>query len=473
MLTVAQFLTVTSTTIVAVALPSLASDLGAGPTQQQWVVDAYVLVLAGLLVTGGSVADRFGGRVSFIVGLGCFSTGALICAAAPSVPVLLAGRVLQAIGPALAIPASLAVISALYPAIGERARAVGTWSLGAGVGMATGPLLGGVLVSAFSWHAVFWPAAGVAVVLAGLGWTLIPARVGAGASAGPGRRIDVVSSGLLMAAVGTLVYALIEGRLLGWGSPVIILLVVISVATAVAFVVRQQRRPVPLIDLRLFANRSTVAANLGGAVIFATLTATTVYLATFLQQVQDRGAMETGLLLLPVGAISAPIGQLAVRFAARFGARRPMTLGLVTASASCWLLTTVGATSSTATILLAAVLLGAGTGLCLPSMTVVAVTAAPPELAGMATALHQTCRQIGQALGVAVFGTVLFTVSGLSDADLTALATAAVGERWASGLNVAVALAGAALLVTAAIVRWLLPARLGPRSAGDGSATGR
>lgn len=450
-MTVAQFLSVASTSIVAVALPSLGEDLHATGTQQQWVVDLFVLVLASMLVTGGAISDRYGGRRVFVAGMLAFGTGGLLCATAPSISWLLAGRALQALGPALLVPASLAIVTALYDDGALRLRAVATWSLGSGIGLASGPLIGGLLVSVLGWRAVFWQAAVAAAVLILAAYRTMPAP----APADPSRRIDLVSSALLMAATGLVVSALIEGRNAGWSSPEIVGLIAAGLVAGGIFARRQLRRPDPLIDVALVTNRLALATNAGGAALFGAFTSAVVFLSVYLQHIQGRSPLGAGLCMLPLGAVSAPVGQVAARFAARVGPRLPMVLGLAAACGACVRLAALEPGSSTTAVVLTTAMFGLGTGLALPSMTVTAVSAAPVGAAGMAAALHQTSRQLGQTFAVALLGTVIYSSAAIDD-DLRLLREPAAAAAWVHGLNDAGWIAAAVLAAVAVLVAILL-----------------
>ncbi|MCW3013112.1 MAG: transporter [Solirubrobacterales bacterium] len=449
---VAQILSIASATVIAVALPGLGRDLGATGPEQQWVVDAFVLVLASLLIAGGVLGDRHGRKVAFLAGVTVFAVGSLWCALSPTIEWLLAGRVLQALGPALVLPASLAIVTEVYPDPAARARAIGLWGAGSGVGLASGPTLGGAIVDAVGWRGVFAVNVPICLLLLLAGWRFIPWVRPARATI----RFDVAGALLLTLAVATLAFVIIEGREAGWTSVVILGAGAVCVAAAAAFTAVERRHAAPLIDLALLRHRAFVVANLGGAGASFAFVGCIVFLSVFLQQVQGRSPGEAGLCLLPLGAATAACAPFAGRLTARLGARIPMLCGLALATVAMTLLTVrlqvdLGAGS------LAWMLgvLGAGIGLALPAMTVTAVGSVEHARAGMAAAVHNACRQLGQALGVAVVGTVVFAEAGsASDAGRRLLGADAVA--WTDGLHtgltlcavlLAVALVGVALLV--------------------------
>jgi DHA2 family methylenomycin A resistance protein-like MFS transporter len=451
--TAAQLVNVASTTIVAVALPGLGRDLRASPTELQWVVDAFVLVFAALLIAGGVAADRYGRRTALLTGLVLFTAGSLWCLLAPTVEWLLAGRVVQALGPPLTVPASLAIVTDAYRDPAARARAIGVWGAGSGVGLALGPLLGGVLVDGLGWRWVFGinvPVCAVLIVLALVG--IRPDRPAR--AAGP---FDAVAALLLTGSMALLVFGLIEGRELGWGSAGVAGAFAGAVLVGLAFVRRELRHPAPLVDLRLLGRRAFLAANLGGATLYGALTATAVYLSVFLQQVQERSALETGLWLLPMGALTAACAVPAGRLTARVGARTPILAGLVTACVGFVALLGLEPGTGFGRAWWAIALLGVGTGLALPPMTATAVSAVEAAQAGMASAVHNASRQIGQTFAVAVLGTILFERAG--EAAAHAPLSAAAAAAWADGLRLALGVAACALAVVAVATALLIPRR--------------
>ena len=234
-LVAAQVLTVANSSLIAVALPQLSDDLGASHAQRQWIVDAFVLVFAALLVAGGVLADRYGRRRALVAGLAAFATGSLACAVASDPGLLIAARVLQALGPPLILPASLSLVTVTYADPSALARAIGVWGAGSGFGIAAGPLLGGVIVSGLSWRWTFGLSALAAIVLATAALALIPSdRPPAHA-----RRFDHLGAILITAVLASLVFGLIEGPARGWTAPIVVL----ALAATVALSGSVRRRP--------------------------------------------------------------------------------------------------------------------------------------------------------------------------------------------------------------------------------------
>jgi MFS transporter, DHA2 family, methylenomycin A resistance protein len=448
--TAAQVLSVASATVVAVALPSLARDLHAAGADQQWIVDAFVLVFASLLIAGGVFADRYGRRTALLTGLGLFSIGSLWCALAPTTELLIAGRVLQALGPPLVLPASLAIVTVTYADPRERAHAIGLWGAGSGIGLTLGPLLGGVVVTALGWRWVFGVNVPICALLALLAWRTIPRD----RPERPDHRFDLAAALLLTTAVALLVFGLIEGRELGWGTPLVLGAFATAIALAAVFVRRERRHPAPLVDLRLLRHRAFVGANFGGAALYGTLTGLAVYVSVFLQQVQGRSALAAGLCLLPQGAMTALCAPVAGRMAARFGPRPPILAGMVAACAGTLALAGVDPGTPVADMWWNFALLGVALGIALPAMTVTAVAAVPAAQAGMASAIHNASRQLGQTFGVAVLGTIILARAGQAAQHSELRGAAALA--WTNGLHLALYVAAALLAVSAVVVAVLL-----------------
>jgi DHA2 family methylenomycin A resistance protein-like MFS transporter len=453
-----QALAVASASVVAVALPPLGRDLGASGTDLQWVVDAFVLVLASLLVAGGVLADRRGRRGAFLIGLGVFGTGSLVCAVAPSIDVLLAGRVVQGVGPALVLPASLGILAAAYVDPAARARAIGVWAAGSGLGLASGPTLGGVLVETLGWRAVFAVNVPLCAAFVVTGLRVMP-RIPATVSP---HRFDLAGAALVTGGVAAASFAIIEGRELGWASTAVAGVALASVLAFVALVVVERRHPDPLIDIGLFRRRGFVAANLVGAVMFFALLGATVYLAVFFQQVQGRSALETGFCLLPFGLGTALLAPLSGRLTARLAARGPMLFGLTLAACAMAALVRLEADTGFIEVGPVFALLGAAVGIALPPATATAIGSVEPSRAGMASAIHQAMRQLGQTLGVAVLGTIILAAAS-ERASTGALLRDADAAAWMDGFHAAAIVAATLLAVVAVVVAVLVPRT--PRSA--------
>jgi MFS transporter, DHA2 family, methylenomycin A resistance protein len=443
-LVAAQVVSVANSNMIAVALPQLSADLGASPVQRQWIVDSFVLVFAALLVAGGVLADRYGRRRAFLAGLVAFAVGSLACALSSAVGVLIGARVVQALGPPLILPASLAIVAATFSDPAERARAIGIWGAGSGFGIAVGPLLGGVIVSGLGWRWTFGASAIAALALAAAAVALIaPDR-----PPPPRHRFDHLGALLVTAVLGSLVFGLIEGPDRGWTSAAVLGAFACSVITAGLFVAAERRQPAPLVDLELLRRPVFAAANLAAATVMFVLLATSVYLSTFLQTFRDDSPLEAGLVLLPLGIATALAAGTSGRLTSRTSARRLIVIGLTCAAAAALVLSRVGADHSVAVLVPCLFALGLGAGIALPATTATAVASVPGSSTGMASAIHNAGRQVGATLGVAVLGSIV-----------TARATSGTASAYADGLSTALLVATATLVATAAVAMRLIRAR--------------
>lgn len=434
------------------ALPSLGRDLHASGTDLQWVVDTYILVVASLLVAGGVIGDRRGRRLTFLVGLTLFAAGSLGCALAPSVPWLLAARVVQALGPVLVLPASLAIVSAIFPDPAARAKAIGFWGAGSGLGVAGGPTVGGVVVDTLGWRGVFALNVPLALALVVLGLRSVPHLRPSEAPT----RFDFGGALTLTTGVAAVAYAIIEGRVTGWGSAQVGLASLVAVTALTAFVLVERRHRAPLVDLALLGRRPFLAANLGAAALSFAMFGMTIFVSAFFQQIQDRSPTEAGFCLLPFGLGIVVIAPVSGRITAAVGARGPMVGGLVVASVAMLTLLSIGPDTSVASFGWRLGLLGVSIGLALPSMTVTAVTSVNVARAGMAAAIHNAGRQLGQTLGVAVVGAIVLAGTGAA-ADGGELLAGAEAVAWVDGLHRAIIVCAVLLAVAAAGVAATVP----------------
>ncbi len=453
--TLAQFMAVMSTSMVPVALPAIGRHLDASTTSLEWIVDAYVIVYASLLVAGGVLSDRRGRKGMFMSGVTVYGAGALIAGVAPSVGWLLTGRVIQGLGPAIVTPTSLAIISATFDEPRERAAAIGIWSSGSGLALAVGPAVGGLLIDAIGWRAVFLLNVPLAVAAVSLGFRFVPVVPRSRAT----RRFDWVGALLITTGVGLLTFGLIEGPARGWGSGLILGAFVVSVCALVVFVVWERRHEAPLIDVSLFARAPFTVANVAGLTVFFAFIGAIVYLSAYFQQVQGRSALGAGLAVLPVGIGFFLGAQLSGRLVGRMGPRLPMVLGLGLCGVAMVALVRLRAGSSIGAVWWDLAVVGLGGGLSLTPMTAVAMAAVRAERAGMASAIHNSMRQVGQALGVAVLGSLVYAgVAGGAGGGGRLVGPSA--GSFVDGLHYAVVVSGASLLVAAVLAVALIPGGL-------------
>ncbi len=454
-MTLAQFMAVMTTSVVSVALPTIGRDLHASSTSLEWIVDAYVIVFASLLVAGGVLSDRRGRKGMFMTGVTLFASGSLLAGVAPSVGWLLAGRVIQGLGPAIVTPTSLAIISATFDAPRERAAAIGVWSSGSGMALAVGPAVGGLLTDAIGWRSVFLLNVPLAVAVVVLGVRFIPVIPRARAL----RRFDSVGAVLTTAGVGVLTFGLIEGPSRGWGSGLILVAFVVAVSALVVFVFWERRQEAPLIDVTLFSRAPFTVANLAGLIVFFAFIGAIVYLSAYFQQVQGRSALGAGLAVLPIGLGFFCGAQLSGRLVGRFGPRSPMVFGLVLCGAAMVALVRLRPGSSIGAVWWDLAAVGLGGGLSLTPMTAVAMATVRAERAGMASAIHNSMRQVGQALGVAVLGSLVYAGVVGGQAGGGRLVGASAGA-FVDGLHRAVLVSGGCLLLAAGLAVVLIPGGL-------------
>ena len=422
-------------TIVNVALPSIQQEIGGSLAGLQWVIDAYTLALASVMLTAGSAADRIGARRLFVAGLAVFAAGSAACAAAPTLGVLIAARAAQGIGASALLPCSLALIVHQFPDPRARARALGVWGGMGSLGVALGPVLGGALVALTGWRAIFIINVPVCVLT-----VILLRRHVAESPLKPERRADVPGLVLGILALAGLTGGFIIAGQQGWLAPLPAALLGAGVLAGLTFVLAERRTAAPMLPLALFRSRELSAATGVGVLFNLCLYGALICLSLFLQQSRHESALATGLLILPmsvaVGAGSLVSGPLT----ARLGPRLPMVAGLGLAAAGAALLATVGAGTSLGTVVGGSVLLGL-CSLAMPAMTAVVVGAAGSEHAGVASGILNAARQSGGALGVALLGSLLAS-SGPGGHGLSLHVPLSAA---AAGYVLAVALAGAAI----------------------------
>jgi EmrB/QacA subfamily drug resistance transporter len=388
-------------TIVNVALPSIHRSLNASVTGLQWTIDAYTLVLASLLMLGGSTADRVGRRRVFQIGLTVFALGSLLCGLAPSLELLVAARVIQAIGGSMLNPVAMSIIRNVFEDPRERAEAIGVWGGVFGLSMALGPVVGGALVDAVGWRSVFF--VNVPVALAAI---LLTARFVPESRAPRPRRIDSVGQLLVITALATLTYAIIEGPRHGWTSVEILTLFGAAVASFIILVLYELRRAEPLLEVRFFSSVPFSGASAIAVLAFAGFNGFLFLNTLYLQDVRGLSPLDAGLYMLPTAAMLLIFSPLSGRLVGRRGSRRPTVLGALGVIAGGAMLLNLTASTSFTYLLISYFALGLGIGLINPPITNTAVSGMPGEQAGVAAAVASTSRVVGVTLGVAVLGAV-------------------------------------------------------------------
>jgi EmrB/QacA subfamily drug resistance transporter len=396
------------TTIVNVALPSIHNELHASVSGLQWVIDAYTLVLASLLMLAGSTADRIGRKRVFRAGLVVFSIGSLLCGLAPSLGTLIAARVVQAVGGSMLNPVAMSIIRNVFDDPRERAQAIGAWGAVFGLSMALGPVVGGALVDSIGWRSVFFVNVPIGVLAFVLTTLYVPRSRAARA-----RRPDPVGQVLVIMALSSLTYGIIDAPRAGWTSAGTLGLFAFSVVCFIGLVAYELRRREPLIEMRFFrsvpfSGASTIAvcafAATGGFLFLNTL---------YLQGVRHLSPFHAGLYMLPMAGMVLVFSPISGALVSRRGARPSLFIAGASLTVASVLLTRLTPTTPTAYLLGAYFLFGIGSGFINPPITNTAVSGMPASQAGVASAMASTSRQVGMTLGVAVIGAISgATISG-------------------------------------------------------------
>ncbi|MEU9302154.1 MFS transporter [Streptomyces sp. NPDC048269] len=407
-------------TVLNVALPSMRKDLDASVAGMQWTIDAYTLVLASLLMLAGSTADRIGRRKVFVAGLVLFTLGSLLCSLAPSLNWLIVYRMVQAVGGAMLNPVAMSIITNTFTHPAERARAIGIWGAVAGISMAAGPLIGGVLVDSVGWRSIFWVNLPVGLVALLLTLRHVPES-----RAARPRRADPVGQLLVMALLGCLTYGIIEAPAAGWRSPVIIGCALVAVAALVGLLLYEPRREEPLIDFRFFRSAPFSGATVIAVSAFSGMAGFLFLNTLYLQDVRGLDALHAGLYMLPMAALTMLFAPLSGRLVGSRGPRLPLLIAGVAMAASGLLFAAFRAETSTPLMFTGYVLFGLGFGMVNAPITNTAVSGMPRSQAGVAAAIASTSRQTGSTLGVAIVGAVL--AAGLANGSDFAGAT---GPAW-------------------------------------------
>jgi EmrB/QacA subfamily drug resistance transporter len=398
----ALFMIMLDNTVVNVALPSIQRDLGIGLSELEWTVNAYALTFAVLMLTGGKLADFFGRRRVFLIGLAIFTLSSLVCGLATSGGTLIGARTVQGVGAALMMPATLSIISATFPAH-ERGMAIGIWAGVSAMALAIGPLIGGLLTEHIDWSWIFF----VNVPIGALGLVVGRLVIGESRDTSEGQRLDV--PGLLASAVGlfALTFALIEANGYGWTDPVILGLFAGAGAALALFVRLEARQRAPMLDLSLFRNTTFAGANVVALLVTLAMFGVFFFMSLYMQNVLGYSAVKTGAVFLPMTVLIILVAPAAGRFSDRIGSRWLMTGGMALLAVALLLFSRLGLDSGFWDIFPGLIVGGLGMASVMTPMTAAALGSVPVAKAGVGSGVLNTFRQVGGALGIAVMGAIV------------------------------------------------------------------
>jgi DHA2 family multidrug resistance protein-like MFS transporter len=480
-------------TIVNVALPTLSRDLDASTSNLQWIVDAYTLLFAGLLLVAGHLGDRFGRRRMLQLGLALFGLTSFAAASAGSTNELIAGRAAMGVAAALIYPATLGLLSNIFTDARERATAIGLWAAVSGLAVALGPVSGGLLLEHFSWNSVFLVNVPLVVIALVAGWRLLPES----RDTSPGS-FDTGGAVGSIAGIGTLVWTVIEAPNHGWTSGTTIAGLGAAAVLLTTFIVWESRRPDPLLDVRLFTNLRFSAASFAITAAFFGLFGFIFLITQYFQTVRNYDTLDAGLATLPFAVVTATLSPVAILLMKRIGTTKVVALGLVLMSAGFVLAAGTAVDSAYwGRIVGSMVLMAAGLALTTGPATDAVMGALPRAKAGVGSAVNDTTREVGGTLGVAVVGSVMSSIYGSRLVDsLSSLglgtstvdaardsvvagldvvgqlpapvrsgAAGAVREAFMDGLQAGSLIAAATTAVAAVVVMVFLPARHRPEPA--------
>jgi len=417
-------------TILNVALPRLAEELNATNSELQWIVDGYTLVYAGLLLTSGSLGDRFGRKGALTIGLAIFGVGSMVSAFATSTEMLIATRSLMGVGAALIMPGTLSIMTNVFHEPKERARAIGIWAGVASAGIALGPLIGGFLIGHFWWGSVFLVNVPVAIIAILAGHFVLPTSRDPEA-----KRLDPIGAVLSIAALMTILWAVIEAPTKGWGSTTTLVAFGLGAALLAGFIIWELRCSHPMLELRFFRNRRFTAANVAVTLVFFAMFGSSFLITQELQFVLGYDALKAGLAMLPIALPMLVLGPVSARLVERFGTKVVVTGGLLMVTAGLGLLSRITMSSGYADVCVPMFVLATGMGLAMAPATESIMGSLPRNRAGIGSAMNDTTRQMGGALGVAVIGSVMASVyrpqvtENLAGSGLPAPAVDAISDQ--------------------------------------------
>jgi EmrB/QacA subfamily drug resistance transporter len=439
---VALFMVTLDNLVVTTALPVIRTDLHASLSQLEWTVNAYTLTFAVLLLTGAALGDRFGRRLMFSIGIGIFTLASAAAALAPNPTVLDLARAVQGLGGAFVTPLTLTLLSAAVPPA-KRGLALGAWGGIGGLAVATGPLVGGAVVSGISWHWIFWLNVPIGLILAPLAFLRL------NESRGPASKLDLPGLGLVSVGLFGIVWGLVRGNGVGWGSPEIVGSLLAGAVVTALFVLWELRTDAPMLPMRFFRNRVFALTNLASLFMFFGMFGSIFLLAQYFQTVQGYSPFGAGLRILPWTAMPIFIAPIAGAMSDRVGGRRLMAVGLsLQAIGLAWIAAALSSpTASYSGVIIPFVLSGAGMALFFAPVANVVLSSVRPEEEGQASGANNAIRELGGVFGVAVLASV-FSHYG----------SYATGTSFTHGMQISVYV-GAAIVGLGALAAFAIPTR--------------
>ena len=440
------FMIMLDNTIVNVALPSISTDLGIGISQLEWVVNAYALTFGVLMLSGGKLADLFGRRRIFMIGLVIFTASSLACGLAGSAGHLIAARTVQGVGAAMMNPATLSIIAATFPPR-QRGTAIGIWAGVSAIALAIGPLIGGLITEHLNWSWIFFVNVPIGVI------AVASARIFISESRDTSREQRLDLPGLVTSATGlfALTFGLIETNTNGWSSPVVLSMFAVAVVSLAAFVLLEAHQRNPMLDLSLFRNRTFAGANTVMLLVGLAMFGVFFFNSLFTQTILGYSAVRTGATFLPMTAMIVVVAPFAGRLADRHGGRWLTSLGLTLVSLSLVLFGRLDATASFWSILPGLIVAGLGMAMTMSPTTAAAMGSVPVDKAGVGSAVINSMRQVGGSIGIAVMGALFATKLDVGPTDPRYPDQFVAGYHLA--LHVAAALAFAGAIVAVLTIR--------------------
>jgi EmrB/QacA subfamily drug resistance transporter len=427
--------------VVTTALPVIRKDLDASLSGLEWTVNAYTLTFAVLLLTGAALGDRFGRRLMFSVGLGIFTAASAAAALAPSIGALDAARAVQGVGGAIVMPLTLTILSAAVPKE-RRGLALGFWGGISGLAVAFGPVVGGAIVDGISWHWIFWLNVPIGILLIPLALSRL------NESHGPGGRLDLPGVALASAGLFGIVWGLVRGNSVGWGTPEIVASLVLGALLVAAFVAWELRSRAPMLPMRFFRNRTFALANVSSLFMFFGMFGSIFFLSQFFQTVQGYSPLSSGLRILPWTAMPMIVAPIAGALSDRVGGQKLMGVGLTLQAIGLgWIAHVSTPTTPYAELVGPFIISGIGMALFFAPVANVVLSAVRPVEEGQASGANNAIRELGGVFGVAVLAAVFAHVGGYQTA-----------ESFTHGMNVAVWI-GAVVVLAGALAAFLIPGR--------------